>query len=153
MLARLKALSVELNLAGSVQFRGFIPDDQLPDYYRAADVFVLSSRYEPFGMTAVEAMACGTPTVLTVHGGLHQIMDFGDHALYADPCDPEDLGMMILKVLKHPRLRSKLSRQGAQQARSLFTWTGIAQQLIEVVECKDVRDETSPDLPQCRSGR
>jgi mannosylfructose-phosphate synthase len=139
---RLKALVSELHLAGKVQFKGFIPEDQLPDYYRAADVFVLSGRYEPFGMTAVEAMACGTPTVLTVHGGLYHVMDFGQHALYADPLDAEDLGMMILKVLKHPRLRSQLSRLGAQQARGMFTWTGIAQQFIELVECKSAKNPT-----------
>ena len=45
-------------------------DSDIADVYRAADVFVLPSRYEPFGMTAVQAMACGTPTVVTTHGGL-----------------------------------------------------------------------------------
>jgi mannosylfructose-phosphate synthase len=151
MLVRLKALVSELHLAGKVQFKGFIPDDQLPDYYRAADVFVLSSRYEPFGMTAVEAMACGTPTVLTVHGGLYHVVDFGQHGLYADPFDPEDLGMMIFKVLKYPRLRSRLSRLGAQQARSMFTWTGIAQQFIELVECKSAKNTTLGDIQSHQS--
>lgn len=134
---RLKALVGELGLASKVIFQGFIPDDQLADYYRAADVFVLSSRYEPFGMTAVEAMACGTPVVLTVHGGLYEAVSFGQHGLYADPYDPEDLGIMILKVLKHPRVRSQLSRMGAQKARSLFTWTGIAQQFVAMARYKD----------------
>ncbi len=138
MFAKLRALVGELDLIKRVQFKNFIPDDQLADYYRAADVFVLSSRYEPFGMTAVEAMACGTPTVLTVHGGLYQAVNFGQHGLYADPFDPEDLGMMIVKVLKHPRLRSQLSRLGAEKARSMFTWTGVAQQFIELAECKPV---------------
>lgn len=134
ILAELKALVSELGLNTRVQFGNFIPDEQLPDYYRAADVFVLSSRYEPFGMTAIEAMACGTPTVVTVHGGLYRALTFGRHALYADPFDREDLGMMIHKILKHPRLRSRLAHMGAHKARSLFTWTGIAQQLVALVE-------------------
>jgi len=134
ILAELKALVTELGLNERVRFGSFIPDDQLADFYRAADVFVLSSRYEPFGMTAIEAMACGTPTVVTVHGGLYRALTFGRHALYADPFDREDLGIMIHKALKHPRLRARLARMGAHKARSLFTWTGVAQQLIALVE-------------------
>ena len=134
ILGELKALVAELGLKDRVQFGSFIPDDQLADYYRAADVFVLSSRYEPFGMTAIEAMACGTPTVVTIHGGLYRAVTFGRHALYADPFDREDLGIMILKVLKHPRLRLRLARMRAHKARSLFTWTGVAQQLVALVE-------------------
>ncbi len=134
ILEELKALAAQLGLADKVHFGNFVPDAQLADYYRAADVFVLSSRYEPFGMTAIEAMACGTPTVVTVHGGLYRAFTFGRHALYADPFDHEDLGVMMLKVLKHPRLRSRLSQMGAHKARSVFTWTGIAQQLVALVE-------------------
>lgn len=134
ILAGLKRQVRKLGLQRKVKFVGFVPDNQLADYYRAADVFVLSSRYEPFGMTAIEAMACGTPTVITIHGGLYRAVSFGRHALYADPLDPEDLGIMIVKPLRHPGLRSRLSRMGAHKARSLFTWTGIAQQLISLVE-------------------
>ena len=132
--AELAQLVAELDLETRVRFGTFIPDDELADCFRAADVFVLSSRYEPFGMTAIEAMACGTPTVVTVHGGLYRALTFGRHALYADPFDREDLGMMIHKILSHPRLRERLARMGAHKARSLFTWTGIAQQLVALVE-------------------
>ena len=134
ILAELQRLVGELHLGERVRFGKFIPDEELADYFRAADVFVLSSRYEPFGMTAIEAMACGTPTVVTVHGGLYRALTFGRHALYADPLDREDLGMMIHKILSHRRLRDRLARMGAHKARSLFTWTGIAQQLVALVE-------------------
>ncbi|MBL9194672.1 MAG: glycosyltransferase, partial [Opitutaceae bacterium] len=69
ILDELKAQAIRLGLEERVKFSGFVADNDLADHYRAADVFVLSSRYEPFGMTAIEAMACGTPTVITTHGG------------------------------------------------------------------------------------
>ena len=134
ILDELKAQAAALGLAERVKFSGFVADADLADHYRAADVFVLSSRYEPFGMTASEAMACGTPTVITIHGGLFRAVTFGRHALYADPFDKEDLGISIVKILRHPRLSSRLGRMGAHKARSLFTWTGIAQQLTSLIE-------------------
>lgn len=134
ILDELKAQAAALGLAERVRFSGFIADADLADHYRAADVFVLSSRYEPFGMTAIEAMACGTPTVITTHGGLFRAITFGRHALYADSFDKEDLGICIVKILRHPRLSNRLARMGAHKARSLFTWTGIAQQLTSLIE-------------------
>lgn len=134
ILEELKGLAAELGLTDRIRFGSFIPDEQLPDFYRAADLFVLSSRYEPFGMTAIEAMASGTPTVVTIHGGLYRTLTFGRHAIFADPFDKEDLGITMLKVFRHPRLRNRMARMGAHKARSLFTWTGIAQQLIAAVE-------------------
>lgn len=134
ILDELIALTAKLGLVDRIKFTGFVADTDMADLYRAADVFVLSSRYEPFGMTTIEAMACGTPAVVTTHGGLYRAVTFGRHALYADSFDKEDLGITIVKVLRHPRLAARLSRMGAHKARSLFTWTGIAQQLISLIE-------------------
>jgi mannosylfructose-phosphate synthase len=133
VLDELVELAGSLGVTDRIRFAGFIPDHELADYYRAADMFVLSSRYEPFGMTAVEAMACGTPTVVTMHGGLWQALTYGRHVLFADPFDDADLGITMLKPLRFERLRSRLSRMGPIRARELFTWTGIAQQLINAV--------------------
>jgi mannosylfructose-phosphate synthase len=134
LLDELRAIAKQNGFSDRIRFGSFIPDNELPDYYRAADMFVLCSRYEPFGMTAIEAMACGTPTVVTVHGGLYRALTFGRHAIFADPFDKEDLGITMAKIFRHPRLRRRLSRMGAHKARSLFTWTGVAQQLVAAIE-------------------
>ncbi|MEJ1972644.1 MAG: glycosyltransferase [Lacunisphaera sp.] len=115
LLDELKAQVSRLGLTERVVFSGFVADADLADYYRAADAFVLSSRYEPFGMTAIEAMACGTPTVVTTHGGLYRAITFGRHALYADAFDKEDLGISIVKVLKHPPPRPPPGAHGRAQ--------------------------------------
>lgn len=133
-LDELVRLSQSLGLEERVRFGGFVPDAELADYYRAADVFALPSRYEPFGMTAIEAMSCGAPTIITVHGGLWRALTFGRHALFADPFDREDLAIMLTKPFRLPRLRARMIRMGAHKARSLFSWTGIAHQLLSAVE-------------------
>lgn len=145
LLAELRALAAGTGYADRIRFGSFIADADLPDTYRAADMFVLCSRYEPFGMTAIEAMACGTPTVVTVHGGLYRALSFGRHALFADPFDKEDLGITMAKIFRHPRLRARLARMGAHKARSLFTWSGIAQQLVATVEHRPTRLVTLED--------
>ena len=134
ILDSLKSLAAGLSLNDRVTFAGFVSERELADRYRAADVFVLSSRYEPFGMTALEAMACGTPTVVTTHGGLHRVLTYGRHALFADPFDAEDLGITITKVLRLQFLRRRLGKMGAYRARGLFTWTGIAHMLVRLTE-------------------
>jgi len=134
ILAELKERAAKSGYSDRIRFGSFIADEDMAEHYRAADLFVLCSRYEPFGMTAIEAMACGTPTVVTVHGGLYRALSFGRHALFADPFDREDLGITIAKVFRHSRLRARLGRMGAHKARSLFTWTGIAHQVVAAVE-------------------
>ena len=98
-LDELKALAQQLNLFDRIDFRGYISDNDLPNMYRAADVFALSSRYEPFGMTAIEAMACGVPTIVTTEGGLWEQVTWGVESLYANPNDPEAFGHSISRSL------------------------------------------------------
>lgn len=130
-------------LKDRITLTGSVDDPDMPDFYRAADIFCLPSRYEPFGMTAIEAMACGTPTVVTTNGGLFRTLTYGIDALYADSFDANDFGYAILKALRHPAIHNRLAYNGAHKVRSLFTWTGIAQQLIKVVENRELRLEVT----------
>lgn len=130
----LRTLAAELGVADRVLIRDYIPEEALADHYRVADVFALSSRYEPFGMTAVEAMACGTPTVVTTEGGLWEMITWGLDALYADPFDPDAFGHAIASILEYPRIAGQLARGGSLRARARFTWNGIAQQILNVLQ-------------------
>jgi len=148
LLSEYRELVASLGLVDRVTFAGFVPDAELADLYRAADAFVLSSRYEPFGMTAIEAMACGTPTIVTTHGGLFRVLRFGIDGLFADTFDAVDLGVTIVKALRHKKLAERLSRNGAHTARSLFTWTGVAQQVLAAFEEHAAQRVSVTDLEQ-----
>lgn len=128
----LKKLAKELGVEDKIEWRNYIPDEELADYYRAAAVFAMPSRYEPFGMVAIEAMACGTPTVVTIHGGLFDSVTFGHNALCADPNQPIEFGALLAYVLRYPILSHRLSVEGARFARRSFGWTGIAKQTLNI---------------------
>ncbi len=130
----LKALAEELGVANKIVWKLYVPDEELADYYRCAKVFALSSRYEPFGMVAIEAMACGTPTVITVHGGLYDVIDFGTEALLADPNRPIEYGAMLALPLLYPEMAIRIGVEGARFSRKQFGWTGIAKRIIAVFE-------------------
>jgi len=130
----LKGLAQELGVSEKMVWQGYIADEALADYYRAAGVFALCSRYEPFGMTAIEAMACGTSTVITVHGGLFELIDFGNQALFADPFRPVEYGTMLALPMLYPNLAHELSVQGSRFARRNFGWTGIAKRIVSIFD-------------------
>ncbi len=134
LLAKWKKAAQEAGVARSVKWLGYIPDEDLADYYRVPGVFALPSRYEPFGMTAVEAMACGTPTVLTTHGGLFEQIEFGKHALVADPKRPGEFAAALSMPMQYPWLRDTLTVEGARFARRTFGWTGIARRTLSVFD-------------------
>ncbi len=143
-----QALAAELGVAEEVIWLGYVTDNDMADYYRAAPVFALPSRYEPFGMTAVEAMACGTPCVVTVHGGLEEMFDFGSHALFADPKRPREYAVMLSMALRYPALHQRLSIAGARFARRMFGWRGIARRTLVVFDrARGIHDRDLAELP------
>jgi mannosylfructose-phosphate synthase len=130
--AKLKKLATDLGVMEKIKWKNYIADEDLANVYRSANIFAMPSRYEPFGMVAIEAMACGTPSVITVHGGLYDLIDFGNQALFADPHRPIEFGAMMSMPLLYPKMRNELSVEGARFARRNFGWTGIAKRMIEV---------------------
>lgn len=129
-----QAMASERGVGDAVHWIGYVEDADMPNHYRAAPVFALPSRYEPFGMTAVEAMACGTPCVVTVHGGLEEMFDFGSQALFADPKRSREFAVMLSMPLRYPQLRERLSIAGARFARRIFGWTSIASRTLDCFE-------------------
>lgn len=126
----LTTLVGELGIADRVTFTGYVPDELLDAYYRTTRVFVLPSKYEPFGMTVLEAMACGTAVVATALGGIRHVLTHERDSLLVDPSQADQLGGAILRVLSDARLAQKLSRNGLALIRRQFSWESIARQTL-----------------------
>jgi mannosylfructose-phosphate synthase len=124
----------ELGLTDRVVFTGYIPDEVLETYYRKAKLFVLPSKYEPFGMTTLEAMSCGTPVVATRFGGIKDDLEDQVDSLLVDPSDPGELSAAILKVLSNDALASKLSQNGQKTILERFSWESIAARTLSFYE-------------------
>lgn len=118
-----------LQLERNVLFTGFVADDELPWWYRAASVFAYPSLLEGFGLPVAEAMACGTPTVTSSLSSLPEIA--GDGALLVDPTSEEELAAALHRVLTNPNLARDLRERGLRQA-ARFSWSHTASETAEV---------------------
>ncbi len=125
---RLAALRDEQGVAQAVIFAGAQPHARLRDYYAAADIFVMPSHYESFGLAALEAMACGTPVVASGVGGLTTIIEHNHSGLLAPPDDPPALADQIERLLREPELRARLRAGGLQRA-AAYSWQQVAAQI------------------------
>ncbi|HEX6701870.1 MAG TPA: glycosyltransferase family 1 protein [Gaiellaceae bacterium] len=107
---------------------GFVRHEDLPRWYRGADVFVFPSRFEGFGMGVVEAMACGTPCVVSSHPSLDEAC--GDAAIRVDPESPEEIAAGIERAIAE---RDELVRRGLEHARA-FTWRRAGEIMLRAFE-------------------
>lgn len=123
-----------LNVRDRVRFTGYVPDELLDPYYRQCDVFVLPSKYEPFGMTVLEAMACRTPVVATRLGGIRHVLTDGEDSLLVDPSKSPELGDALLKLLSDSNLAERLAGKGLKLIQQQFSWESIAKRTLAFYE-------------------
>ncbi len=135
----LKRLVEELDLGDHVRFTGFLEDHDLRLHYAAADVAVAPSIYEPFGLVAVEAMACGTPVVVGDTGGLREIVEDG-HGLRFEPQDVGALAEQLIAVLTDTDLAAQLVAKGRERIRTHYDWSTVAERTHEVY-ARAIREE------------
>ena len=129
-LERLKGLSESLGIENKVTFTGSVPQEMLPDFYSAADVFVLPSYYESFGLVALEAMACGTPVVASRVGGLNTFIKQGETGYLIPWRCPEPFAQRLEMLLANPVLKDSMGRAARAQAQEM-SWSGVADHLLE----------------------
>jgi glycogen(starch) synthase len=122
----LKAQAQRLGLSGHGSFLGWIGDDALHSLYRIADLCVVPSIYEPFGLVALEAMASGCPCIVADTGGLREVVPLGERVgLRFNGGDAEHLGVMIERMLVDDELRERLVAEASEHVLR-FDWDDIA---------------------------
>ena len=126
----LRGLVDELGLAHRVHFTGFLEERALRLHYAAADVCVAPSLYEPFGLVATEAMACGTPVVVSDTGGLREIVVDGS-GLTFPPRDAEQLADRIAEILTDVGLAQRLVARGRERIRERYDWADVARRTAD----------------------
>jgi D-inositol-3-phosphate glycosyltransferase len=130
-MVRIQNLCDELSMGRMVAFLGKRAQDTLPYYYSAADVLVMPSHYESFGMVALEAMASGTPVIASQVGGLAFLIRDGETGYHVPDQDPEALCEKLMLLLSDPHQRQAMGLRAAEAAKE-YAWRKITAQIVEV---------------------
>lgn len=140
----------EHGIRDAVRFTGHLPDAELAALLAAADSVVLPSRYEPFGIVALEAAAAGTPLVASTAGGLGELVHDGQTGLAFSPGDRAGLAAAVSQVLDDPEAAKRRAEAAVNRLENEFNWTTIAEDTVSVYHSATSRDAETlgrPDIP------
>jgi len=148
--AHLRALARKLGVADRVDWLGPVEQERLPLYYSAADVCVIPSRYESFGLVALEALACGATVVASRVGGLPTIVRDGENGLLVPWRTPEEFASRVERVLDDPILAERL-RTAARPTMARFSWAATARRVFDLYH--ELTGIAAQPLHACACGR
>jgi len=130
--ARLMNVAREHNVVDSIIFTGRKDRQLLKFYYSAADLFITTPWYEPFGITPLEAMACGTPVIGANVGGIKYSVADGETGMLVNPHDPAMLADKISKMINHEALLNRMGENAIYRVNTYFTWAKVAKQVLNL---------------------
>jgi glycosyltransferase involved in cell wall biosynthesis len=128
MLPRLVNQAIDLGITNKVIFTGRLTDDEVKHIYGISSVYVMPSVSEPFGITALEAISAGTPTIASKTAGFSEAFN---HCLKVDFWDTDEMANKIISLLRYEPLHTTLTKEGKREI-NLFTWDRVAEKTIEV---------------------
>lgn len=146
-IGRLRRLAARLGVADRVWFAGQRQRDALADCYAAADVFVTTPWYEPFGITPLEAMACACPVIGSSVGGIRYSVADGVTGHLVPPREPAALAQRLWQVYANPEQARRMGRAGQQRVRARFTWERVAAQLARAYHSVLPHEEAVDSMP------
>lgn len=131
MRGELEALAKREGVAARTTFAGFVSDDDLVDAIKSSDMVAVPSRFEPFGIIALEAMAAGVPVVVTRVGGLAEIVEDDVDGLEVDPDSPHSIADATIRLLSDRALASRLAARAREKVKA-YNWEHSAAETLEV---------------------
>ena len=129
----LMELSKKIGVINNVIFTGSVPDEELPEYFRAADVYVTSSLHEGFCIPILEAMACGKPTIASNCTALPETQ--GDGGCVFAPGNHIDMAKIVIEILENNYLYKNLSSNGINRAKQ-FSYNNFEKAIYKLIESK-----------------
>jgi glycosyltransferase involved in cell wall biosynthesis len=133
-IGRLRGIARALRVADRVTFCGRRDRPELHRYYSAADVFVTTPWYEPFGITPVEAMACARPVIGARVGGIKSTVVDGETGFLVPPQDPAALARRLVDLMDDPVRASGMGARGRERVVRHYTWAGVGRSILAVYE-------------------
>lgn len=133
-IGRLKEIAAQEGVTKKVIFTGRRDRNALKYYYSAADVFISTPWYEPFGITPVEAMACGTPVIGSNVGGIKYTLVDGETGFLVPPNDPLQLAERLAYLYLNPQELNRMSENAIKRANEFFTWEKVSEAIANVYE-------------------
>lgn len=133
-IGRLKKIAEEENVLKNISFTGRRKRDVLKYFYAAADIFITTPWYEPFGITPLEAMACGTPVIGSNVGGIKYSVADGKTGFLVPPKDPHALAEKVECLISDKQLMASMRRNAVKHVHKFFTWTNVANTVNDVYE-------------------
>ncbi len=132
--ANMREIIAHYGMEERVDIIGYVPDELMAPYYRQAELFVLPSKFEPFGMTALEAMACGTPVIASNLGGIKENFTSGTDGILVDPSDRQELADAMIRLLEDRAFAEQIGNAGHRTAVEKFSWEAIAKRTLNFYE-------------------
>jgi glycosyltransferase involved in cell wall biosynthesis len=133
MRGELEALAQQQQVRDSTTFAGFVNESDLVGALKSSDVVAVPSRFEPFGIIALEAMAAGAPVVVSRVGGLAEIVDDSVDGVEVEPNNPESIAEATVRVLSDRVLASRLAERGREKAKA-YSWLNAAKRTLQTYQ-------------------
>ena len=129
---RLMKIAEDLGVKDRINFLGCIGHNRLPLFYSASDIFVIPSYYEPFGLVALESMACNAPVIVSAVGGLTNIIQDKINGLLVKPRNPQDLKEKVLQIYNSKEMAEGLIKNAHKNVVDNYSWKSIAEKICEI---------------------